>query len=89
MRLLETSEHFTIIQIQIAQEEPITVLEPSDLELEADERLEQGNIELAESNYNDALTIHREALDVYKTGHTYGMINVTLMMAKYIGSKAT
>ena len=37
-----------------------------DLQLEADELLEQGNIEEAESFYEEALDFYGQALEIYK-----------------------
>ena len=44
----------------------LTEDEIEDLQLEADELLEQGNIEEAESYYEEALALYNKALEIYK-----------------------
>ena len=59
----------------------ITEQEHEDLQLEADDLLEQGNIEEAESYYGQALEFYNKAMELYKRiGRTRGIIEVHQMI---------
>ena len=57
--------------------------EKEDLELDADDLLERGNIEEAESYYDKAMRLYSQALDIYtQIGKVSGVIKTHLMIGK-------
>ena len=57
--------------------------EIEDLELDADDLLERGNIEEAESFYDEAMQLYTQALDIYtRIGKVSGIIKTNLMIGK-------
>ena len=67
---------------QITLSDEITESEREDLILKADELLEKGNIEEAESFYDEALVLYVQSKEIYKRiGHQKGIVESHLKIA--------
>ena len=89
---LQASDTSALGKLILSTEKHLDALNPSqftedeieDLELDADDLLERGNIEEGESFYDQAMELYNQALDIYtQIGKVSGIIKTNLMIGKF------